>query len=838
MGSLPTTLHNQVRNALLKCAPFSSQEALQRVFGDPRLAPWKYNVPEASPSLTRVSTLLAQFQDAWTADGQNALALFLCVTSELPERGPECPAAELRILSSEVQKALIKDKIAECERELAQVKEHQARGWSDPDYAQRRITELQAQIQMWKERFAAPPLCPPETPTEAVVPAPSPLFAPETYTDLEIHIAPRDPTIGVYAVTAELDGDAKFYGTLQMGTTERAALAMLTDPVEYGTALFDALFCGDIHTAYTTARERARTQTAGRLRLRLWIDHAAADLHALIWERLHYRSEGGAFRVATDAKLPFSRYFGLQRGAASAISGPTRMLCVIANPQNLDDYTLPAFDVEAEVANLCTALDGLRQSGMAIAIMPGRTGLSADQMRRLKEAGYTVLPGVSSLDRIFEALAYAPGYHLLHFVGHGVFAQHRGQAALLLEDEAGQARLVTDADLTGRLAGLDLKPYLIFLAACESASRGRVERIVDRPNPFVGLAPRMVQIGIPAVVAMQDQIAMTAAQTLTRHFYRFLLQHGIVDKALNQARGFLVDTPDWATPVLFMRLREGRLLEGNHVPLASGALSSSDIAPSFNAASASQPLPSLSPNPFTDMLLIRESARFVGREAELRRLFSLLQSGSVTLIGEPKIGKSSLMLRLAEVWRAENRSRVFGPLDCQGVLDCDDFFAELAKLIGLPTTTDRRALRDALRITSGLLLLDEMDCAPGWGLTADDFALFRAVCSANPNFKLMVVSRAPLKTLFPDSRRGSPSYNFLIPYTLVPLSEADARMLLAHPWDKTAPAFDAATVDALLALAGTHPFKLQRAAHHRYEVLRDPAYDWQTAYRDEITQLL
>jgi hypothetical protein len=30
--------------------------------------------------------------------------------------------------------------------------------------------------------------------------------------------------------------------------------------------------------------------------------------------------------------------------------------------------------------------------------------------------------------------------------------------------------------------------------------------------------------------------------------------------------------------------------------------------------------------------------------------------------------------------------------------------------------------------------------------------------------------------------------------------------------------FDAATVDALLVLAGTHPFKLQRTTHHRYEL--------------------
>ncbi len=834
MVSLPTILHNQVRSALLKCAPFSSQEALQRVFGDPRLATWKYNIPEASSSAGRVGALMAQFLDAWNAGGQNALALFLCVMGESPECGSGCPRAELPALSSEVQTTLIAGKIAECERELTQVKEHQARGWSDPAYAQRRAAELQATVQTWKERQAAPPLCPPETATDVVVETPAipvkpvpPVPASETYTDLEIHIALRDMDAGVYAVTAELDGDEKYYGELCMGKAERKQLFTITDLEKYGVALFDALFRDEIGTAYAVARAKA---PEGRLRLRLWIDPNAADLHALVWERLHYPVEGGAFRVATDSKLPFSRYYGLQRGAATAISGPVRMLCVIANPQNLVEEGLTPLDVQTEITNLRVALDGLRQGGMSIALMPGQTGLSDNLMQALAGAGYTLISGPATLDRIFEALAYAPGYHLLHFVGHGTFSQHKEKAALVLEDEEGHVCEVTDNALTGRLNGLEHKPHLIFLAACESASRP-----ADNANPFVGLAPRLVQIGIPAVIAMQDQMAMGAAQTLTRHFYRFLLQHGVVDKALNQARGFLADG-GWDVPALFMRLKEGRLLAGDAtMPLPSGNPASADRPP-INTPMSTPATPP--PNPFTDMLLIRDEARFVGRAAELYRLRALLNSGSVTLIGDPKIGKSSLMARLAAVWRAENGGRVFGPLDCQGVLNCDDFFEELARLIGLPATNDRRVLRDALRVTSGLLLIDEMDCAPGWGLTADDFALFRAVCSANPSFKLVVVSRAPLKTLFPDSRRGSPSYNFLIPYTLNPMTDADARALLSHPWDSAAPIFDAATVDALLALAGKHPFKLQRAAHHRYEALRDPKYDWQMAYRDEIAQML
>jgi len=840
MPSLSPPLQKRLHDALLKCLPFTSNDALRVIFNnDARISAWTHNVPEASNPASRVSFLVSQFMDAWTADGQNALSLFLCALSESRQRGPQCPADELCALSAEVHQALVAGKIAECERELRQVIDHQARGWSDLAYSQRRAAELQAQIQTWQGRRDDPPVCVPAVApaaAEGTVPhaaapgantKPSESASDETYTDLELHIAPREK--GRYAVTAELDGEGKYLDVLQMDAEARERLSVISDPETYGLALFGAVFTGHIYSAYTTARERARTQTAGRLRLRLWIDHEAADLHALVWERLHYRSEGGAFRVATDAKLPFSRYFGLQSGASSAIEGQVRMLCVIANPEDLTDHNLTPLNIADEIATLRAALDALRASGVSITMMPGRTGLSSEQERALTTAGYTILPGPTTLGNVLEALAYAPEYHLLHIVGHGAFSHCTGQAALILEDEEGYVREITDSDLTGHLNGLEHKPHLIFLAACESASR-----LTGDTNPFVGLAPRLVQIGIPAVVAMQDAVSVRTAQALTRHFYRFLLQHGIVDKALNQARGFLVDTPDWATPALFMRLRGGRLLEPNALPQLG------DETPSPNpvASQSVTKLASPPPNPFTDMLLIRDAARFVGREAELRRLRSLLRSGSVTLVGDPKIGKSSLMARLADLWRAENGGRVFGPLDCQGVLDSDDFFAELAELLGLPDIDNRRRLRDALRATSGLLLIDEVDCAPGWGLTDNDFALFRAVCSANPHFKLVTVSRAPLKTIFPDARRGSPAYNFLIPYTLGPLSDADARVLLSHPWDTAATTFDVATVEELLALAGTHPFKLQRAAHHRYEVFAHPGYDWQTAYRDEIAQML
>jgi hypothetical protein len=80
-----------------------------------------------------------------------------------------------------------------------------------------------------------------------------------------------------------------------------------------------------------------------------------------------------------------------------------------------------------------------------------------------------------------------------------------------------------------------------------------------------------VEAGVPAVVAMQDQVTVRAARQLASDFWRDLLAHGEVDRALNAGRLLLVDDEgtDWSTPVLFMRLRDGRLFEPQPSPITT-----------------------------------------------------------------------------------------------------------------------------------------------------------------------------------------------------------------------------------------------------------------------------
>ena len=182
---------------------------------------------------------------------------------------------------------------------------------------------------------------------------------------------------------------------------------------------------------------------------------------------------------------------------------------MIANPTALAQHKLAPLDVAAERENLSAAFAALPPDLLQI----------------------DVLNAAVTPERLECALA--AGYHILHFIGHGTFNSRRGQAALYLQDETGNTHIATESDLSDLFKRQATRSHLVFLTACQSAERSTVDA-------FVGLAPRLVQAGVPAVVAMQDRVAMAAAQKLTPVFYEELARHGEVDRALNAARSLLL----------------------------------------------------------------------------------------------------------------------------------------------------------------------------------------------------------------------------------------------------------------------------------------------------------
>ena len=151
-----------------------------------------------------------------------------------------------------------------------------------------------------------------------------------------------------------------------------------------------------------------------------------------------------------------------------------------------------------------------------------------------------------------------------------------------MEDDAGNAARVRGADLVARLKELRQRPQLVILASCQSAGNG------DAANPnsasaLVSLGPRLAGTGIPAVLAMQGSVSTETVARFMPVFFRELLRDGQIDRAMAVARSAVNDRRDFWMPVLFMRLKSGRIWDasgtGQRTDQPSPALSEPVLRP-------------------------------------------------------------------------------------------------------------------------------------------------------------------------------------------------------------------------------------------------------------------
>ncbi|HKE03659.1 MAG TPA: AAA family ATPase [Blastocatellia bacterium] len=102
---------------------------------------------------------------------------------------------------------------------------------------------------------------------------------------------------------------------------------------------------------------------------------------------------------------------------------------------------------------------------------------------------------------------------------------------------------------------------LVVLACCQSGDYS-AGKALQAPGP------RLVHLGAPAVIAMQDFVPIPAAQLFTQHFYDDLARSGRVDMAMAATRFALYShyrshyrgqSREWAIPVLLMCNDDGKL---------------------------------------------------------------------------------------------------------------------------------------------------------------------------------------------------------------------------------------------------------------------------------------
>ncbi|MBV9253884.1 MAG: CHAT domain-containing protein, partial [Actinobacteria bacterium] len=294
---------------------------------------------------------------------------------------------------------------------------------------------------------------------------------------------------------------------------------------EFGTALFDALFAGEVRTLLDVSRHEARSKGTG---LRVKLRCRAPELAALPWEFL-FDTEVDEY-LCLSRQTPLVRYLEVSTPCEPLkVSLPLRILGVVASPKDLD-----ALDVDREKQRVEKALEHLVAQGKV-------------QLEWLGKPTWRELQQELSRNR----------WHVVHFVGHGGFDQRRDEGVLAFEDDDGNAHLLGAGDV-GLLLGDHDDLRLAVLNACEGARS-------SARDVFSSTAAVLVRKGTPGVVAMQYEITDLAAIELARSFYDCIASGQPVDTAMSEARKAvrisLPGTLEWGTPVLFMRAPDGQLFD-------------------------------------------------------------------------------------------------------------------------------------------------------------------------------------------------------------------------------------------------------------------------------------
>jgi len=350
----------------------------------------------------------------------------------------------------------------------------------------------------------------------------------EKYVDFDLHIGPD----GHAVANSSIAGQATAKIPLDVPNAIELALSLIEARQtntkllkQVGQAFYDWLFPSPIHTHFHQTEAVARRENS-KMRLRLRIE--AEEIASLPLE-FTYRAIGDYF-LAVNPDTVFSRYLNLPLPPERVRrrEGALHMLAIIADPT--DQTRLPPDEWEAII-----------REALAEPLANGQMKLQPVKRATRKE--------------IRDALLQQKP-DIIQFVGHGIYKDGRGYLALV-DDQTGKTWLVDDERFANLYLGHDDHLGLICLATCESAKS-------DDPQGFLGIAPQLVQRGIPAVVAMQYKIYIDTAKVFLEDFYTSVAAHKSIDWAVQSARNaisqeFGLGNREFATPVLYMRAQDGNI---------------------------------------------------------------------------------------------------------------------------------------------------------------------------------------------------------------------------------------------------------------------------------------
>lgn len=325
-------------------------------------------------------------------------------------------------------------------------------------------------------------------------------------------------------------------------------VGLLSDYLErIGDTIYDYALASN-KRIYHILQSSVAESKSGNVAWQLKVARNGSHLARYPWELVS--NEHRHFLMDDSLRLDLARSVSLGRAARPlSVSLPLNILYIESRPY---------------VPNRLPGVQGrLIEDVLKDAIRDGEIDLEILSTSRENPAGS---PPVYS--DICDRLSTTKEYHVIHFDGHGLFGRQcprcgrfyypqyetcfKGCHARLdepsgflqFEDMFKQREWVNSGDLHYLLGKTSLR--LVVLSACFSGT-------VYGETIFSGVAPALIEKGIPCVVGMQFSIHDVHANVFMQAFYKTLAQSGNVRRAMQVGRRTLLREKSWYIPVLYLR---------------------------------------------------------------------------------------------------------------------------------------------------------------------------------------------------------------------------------------------------------------------------------------------
>jgi hypothetical protein len=292
------------------------------------------------------------------------------------------------------------------------------------------------------------------------------------------------------------------------------------------------------------------------LHLRLFIASSAQELYDLRWETLCH-PETNSF-LLSNRLLLFSRYLDSLDWHSIHIPPQTALnvLVVTANSAPLNNDRVTPIDVTNEIA-WCD-----------------KTGGNISFTKLLSGTDHV------TLYEIINKLSYE--CNMLYLVCHGKMEEKIPY--LYLENAEGTKDWINGYKMISQIKKLRPGPRLVVL---------NIRQVDGNPHRVAAeLSFHLAASGIPAVVAMQDNISHKTLEEFMPCFFETLAQNAQVDSAISIARNKILKKPDWWMPTLFLRLKSGRIW---YKPGFEGMTNTNDWTVLINSINGGTCVPILGP---------------------------------------------------------------------------------------------------------------------------------------------------------------------------------------------------------------------------------------------------